>query len=68
MCYCRGGGEESELAFCDNKMLSVPILRMTNEAKNQLRMILTNQGFPEECLMPLNYNFHGPDTKLDVVR
>lgn len=60
-------GLDSEMRFCDDKMLSQPILRMTYEAKNQLRAILTNYGFPEEALIPLNYNYHGPDAKLDVV-
>jgi len=27
------GGEQSEYNFCEAKSLSVPILRMTNEAK-----------------------------------
>mgnify|MGYP001798210578 CR=1 FL=1 len=48
-------------------MLSMPILRMTSEAKNQLRMILMNCGFPEECLMPYRYDFRGPDARLDVI-
>ncbi len=24
-------------------------------------------GFPKECVLPLEYNFAGPDTKLDMV-
>ena len=63
----RAHGEQSEMRFCDDKQLSQPILRMTCEAKNQLRVILINYSFPEEALMPLNYNYHGPDAKLDVV-
>ena len=65
--YYREYGQQSELRYCEDKSLSQPILRMTGEAKNQLRVILTNYGFPEEALMPLNYNFHGPDATLDVV-
>jgi len=67
MLFFRSQGEQSEIAFCDNKSLSIPVLRMTCDAKNQLRQLLINIGFPEECLLPLAYNFHGPDTKLDVV-
>ena len=67
MLTLRAHGEQSEMRFCDDKQLSQPILRMTCEAKNQLRVILINYGFPEEALMPLNYNYHGPDAKLDVV-
>ena len=46
------GGEQAEEYFCDNKSLSMPTLRMTAEAKNQLRDLLVNAGFPEECLTP----------------
>ncbi|XP_067933886.1 ATP-dependent RNA helicase A protein-like isoform X2 [Watersipora subatra] len=63
----RSYGNLSEQRYCDDKMLSQPILKMTCEAKNQLRAILTNCGFPEEALMPLNYDYFGPDTKIDVV-
>lgn len=35
--------------------------------QNQLRAILLNTGFPEECLLPQAFNFRGPDAKLDVV-
>ena len=61
------GGEDSELYFCEQKQLDWRILRMTCEAKNQLRDILVNAGFPEESLVPRNFNFSGPDFNLDVV-
>ena len=64
----RSHGEDSELRFCEHKQLSCQTLRMTCEAKNQLRDILVNAGFPEESLMPQTFNFNGPDFKLDVVR
>lgn len=65
--HFRMGGEQSEMYFCDQKSLSLPTLRMTCEAKNQLRDILINTGFPEDCLLAQVYNYHGPDTKLDMV-
>ncbi|ELT91287.1 hypothetical protein CAPTEDRAFT_220258 [Capitella teleta] len=63
----RSGGEDAEAYFCDQKMLNMQTLRMTHEAKNQLRDILVNAGFPEECLLPQTFNYSGPDTKLDVI-
>ncbi len=36
------GGEEAEFRFCDTKSLSMPNLRMTCEAKNQIRDILVS--------------------------
>ncbi|GFO19483.1 ATP-dependent RNA helicase a-like protein [Plakobranchus ocellatus] len=64
----RFGGENAEMSFCDNKSLNMQTLRMTWEAKNQLVEILTNAGFPEECLMPQAFNFAGPDNRLDIIR
>ena len=63
----RQGGEMSEVNFCDNKGLNMPTLRVMWEAKTQLRDILVNCGFPEECFTPQEYNFHGSDAKLDMV-
>lgn len=62
----RCGGEQCEMNFCDQKCLNMQTLRMTCEAKNQLRDILVNVGFPEECLLPQAFNFTGPDNRLDV--
>ncbi|XP_070176145.1 ATP-dependent RNA helicase A-like isoform X2 [Littorina saxatilis] len=62
----RCGGEQSELNFCEHKSLNMQTLRMTCEAKNQLRDILVNIGFPEESLLPQPFNFTGPDNRLDV--
>ncbi|XP_071097710.1 ATP-dependent RNA helicase A-like [Haliotis cracherodii] len=62
----RSGGEDSEMYFCDQKSLSLQTLRMTSEAKNQLRDILVNAGFPDESLMPIGFNFTGPDNRLDI--
>lgn len=41
------GGEEAEKRFCEHKRLSMATLRMTWEAKVQLKDILISSGFPE---------------------
>uniref|UniRef100_A0A8B9LSB4 RNA helicase n=3 Tax=Astyanax mexicanus TaxID=7994 RepID=A0A8B9LSB4_ASTMX len=63
----RMGGEEAETRFCEHKRLHMSTLRMTWEAKVQLKDILINSGFPEECLMNQIFNNVGPDNNLDVV-
>ncbi|XP_068238169.1 ATP-dependent RNA helicase A protein [Palaemon carinicauda] len=63
----RLGGEDAEINFCDYKGLSMPTLRVTWEAKNQLKDLMVSAGFPEECLLPQSYNFVGPDPKVDVI-
>ncbi|KAG1934781.1 ATP-dependent RNA helicase A [Pimephales promelas] len=63
----RMGGEEAEIRFCEHKRLNMPTLRMTWEAKVQLKEILINVGFPEECLLNQMFNNVGPDNNLDVV-
>ena len=45
----------------------MPTLRVTWEAKNQLKDLLVSAGFPEEVLMPQVFNFYGPDPKLDLI-
>uniref|UniRef100_A0A8C7IK65 RNA helicase n=1 Tax=Oncorhynchus kisutch TaxID=8019 RepID=A0A8C7IK65_ONCKI len=63
----RMGGEDAESRFCEHKRLNMSTLRMTWEAKVQLKEILINSGFPEECLMTQMFNNVGPDNNLDVV-
>eukprot|EP00063_Salmo_salar_P020735 XP_013995570.1 PREDICTED: ATP-dependent RNA helicase A-like [Salmo salar] len=63
----RTGGEDAESRFCEHKRLNMSTLRMTWEAKVQLKEILINSGFPEECLMTQMFNNVGPDNHLDVV-
>lgn len=46
VCF-RMGGEEAEIRFCEHKRLNMATLRMTWEAKVQLKEILINSGFPE---------------------
>ncbi|CAK6980770.1 ATP-dependent RNA helicase A, partial [Scomber scombrus] len=63
----RINGEEAESRFCEHKRLNMSTLRMTWEAKVQLKEILVNAGFPEESLMTQMFNTVGPDNNLDVV-
>ncbi|NWJ00388.1 DHX9 helicase, partial [Crypturellus undulatus] len=63
----RMGGEDAEMRFCEHKRLNMSTLRMTWEAKVQLKEILINCGFPEECLVTQAFNNIGPDNNLDVV-
>ncbi|XP_011310388.1 dosage compensation regulator [Fopius arisanus] len=64
----RAGGEYAEQTFCGTKGLSLPTLRVTWEAKNQLQGLLKAAGFPEEtlCPTPLNYQA-GADVRLDTI-
>ncbi|XP_063795841.1 ATP-dependent RNA helicase A isoform X2 [Pseudophryne corroboree] len=63
----RMGGEDAEIRFCEHKRLNMSTLRMTWEAKVQLKDILVNAGFPEESLMNQVFNNTSPDNNLDVV-
>ncbi|PIO31529.1 hypothetical protein AB205_0077370, partial [Aquarana catesbeiana] len=63
----RMGGEDAEMRFCEHKRLNMSTLRMTWEAKVQLKDILVNAGFPEDCLMNQVFNNTGPDNNLDLV-
>ncbi|XP_037833506.1 ATP-dependent RNA helicase A isoform X2 [Kryptolebias marmoratus] len=63
----RINGEDAETGFCEHKRLNMSTLRMTWEAKVQLKDILVNSGFPEECLLTQMFNTTGPDNNLDVV-
>ncbi|XP_057712948.1 ATP-dependent RNA helicase A isoform X1 [Corythoichthys intestinalis] len=63
----RINGEDAETRFCEHKRLNMATLRMTWEAKVQLKDILVNSGFPEETLMTQSFTATGPDNNLDVV-
>ncbi|CAN9503357.1 unnamed protein product [Ophioblennius macclurei] len=63
----RVNGEDAENNFCEHKRLNMSTLRMTWEAKVQLKEILVNTGFPEECLLTQMFNNVGPDNNLDLV-
>ncbi|CAG9118843.1 unnamed protein product [Plutella xylostella] len=61
-------GEEAELRWCEWKGVQQTTLRVTYEAKYQLKNILTTTiGFPEECCIPQRWNPVGPDPMLDLV-
>ncbi|GBP27711.1 Dosage compensation regulator [Eumeta japonica] len=61
-------GEEAEQKWCEWKGLQLTTMRVTAEAKYQLKSILTSAiGFPEECCIPSWWNPHGPDPVLDLV-
>eukprot|EP00096_Caligus_rogercresseyi_P013448 TRINITY_DN609_c0_g1_i3.p1 TRINITY_DN609_c0_g1~~TRINITY_DN609_c0_g1_i3.p1 ORF type:complete len:1366 (-),score=340.83 TRINITY_DN609_c0_g1_i3:377-4474(-) len=60
-------GEQSEINFCDQKGINMSTMRVTYEAKRQLKDILLQNGFPEECALPVDYNISGMDSKLDIV-
>lgn len=59
--------ESAEIYFCENHQLNLSTLRMTAEAKLQLKDLLCNAGFPDECMHPQPFNYSGPDSKLDMV-
>lgn len=63
----RLNGEEAEVSFCDFKGLNMSTLRVTWEAKNQLKSLLSTSGFADETMMPLHLNTVGPDNKLDLI-
>lgn len=59
--------ESAEYQFCESRQLNMSTLRMTSEAKLQLKDLLCNAGFPDECMHPQPFNYSGPDSKLDMV-
>ncbi|KAF6198544.1 hypothetical protein GE061_008292 [Apolygus lucorum] len=60
-------GPEAEEFFCESKQVSQPTLKVTADAKTQLRELLMSCGFSEECLLPMFYNFNGEDPNLDMI-
>ncbi|CAG7838037.1 unnamed protein product [Allacma fusca] len=60
-------GEQGEIELCQQRMLSLPALRMTSEAKNQLLQVLNVCGFPEELLLPYTLRFYDDCPPLDIV-
>ncbi|KAL1423814.1 hypothetical protein MTO96_003731 [Rhipicephalus appendiculatus] len=60
-------GEYAEGSFCEQFSISMPTLRITYDAKNQLRELLMSADFPEAALAPDAYNFGGRDPKLDMI-
>ncbi|CAF3251955.1 unnamed protein product [Rotaria socialis] len=60
-------GERGEMEFCDRKCLNLSTMRMTYEARNQLRDIMLMSGFPEECLSSQWFDVEQSESKLDIV-
>ncbi|XP_035234281.1 ATP-dependent RNA helicase A-like [Stegodyphus dumicola] len=60
-------GEYIEKSFCERFSLALPTLRITHDARNQLKDLLIAAGFPEPSLAAHSYYFEGPDSKLDVI-
>ncbi|GFT52705.1 ATP-dependent RNA helicase A protein, partial [Nephila pilipes] len=60
-------GEFKEQSFCENYALNLSTLRITHDARNQLKDLLIASEFPESCLECQAYYFDGPDSKLDIV-
>ncbi|CAF3650337.1 unnamed protein product [Rotaria sp. Silwood1] len=49
--YQNCNSERGEMDYCERKCLNLSTMRMTYEARNQLRDIMLMSGFPEECLL-----------------
>ncbi|CAF1449446.1 unnamed protein product [Adineta ricciae] len=60
-------GERGEMEFCERKCLNLSTMRMTYEARNQLRDIMMMSGFPEECLTSQWFDVEQSHSKLDIV-
>jgi len=57
----------SEGHFCSQHSLNRSVLRMTSDAKMQLKNLLCDVGFPQECLHPMPFRYRGDDENLDLV-
>lgn len=62
-------GETSEAEFCERKCLNMQVMRMTMEARNQLKDIMRLSGFPDECLSDEGKAFdpNNADSRLDLI-
>lgn len=61
-------GEDVEKDFCERRALNMQTLRMTYEARNQLKDIMISSGFPEECLHEnASFDAYNNDSKLDLI-
>lgn len=63
---CRRG-PEAESQFCDFKSLSLPLLRNASEAAKQMKQILINADFPEDCFTPQRLKNRGCDPQVDTL-
>lgn len=62
----RHKGEEEEIRFCEWKGLQLPTMRVMYEAKRQLLDLLTQAGFPEDCIVGQRVDQNSPDPQLDL--
>ena len=60
-------GEDVEKEFCERRFLNMATMRMAFEARNQLKDIMLNSGFPEQTLSEIMFDCNKPDPKLDIV-
>ncbi|XP_073973059.1 dosage compensation regulator mle isoform X2 [Rhodnius prolixus] len=60
-------GPLAEEQFCEHRQISQPTLKVTADAKMQLKELLISCGFPEEALQPLFYQFNDEDENLDMI-
>uniref|UniRef100_A0A023F369 RNA helicase n=2 Tax=Triatoma infestans TaxID=30076 RepID=A0A023F369_TRIIF len=60
-------GPDAEEHFCENRQVSQPTLKVTADAKMQLKELLISCGFPEETMQPLFYQFNDEDENLDMI-
>ena len=63
----RANGATSEGKFCYDHSLNNSVLRMTSDAKMQLKNLLCDIGFPQECLHPMPFRYREEDENLDLV-
>lgn len=59
-------GEEEEIRFCEWKGLQLPTMRVLYEAKRQLLELLTQAGFPEDCVVNQYIDQNASDPQLDT--
>ncbi|CAH1405915.1 unnamed protein product [Nezara viridula] len=64
---CSRGGESAGMSFCETKQVSEPTLRVTADAKTQLKDLLVTCGFSEEAMMSMFYQFNDEDENLDII-
>ena len=61
-------GDAAEKEFCERKCLNMQTMRMTYEARNQLKDIMLMSGFPDECLHEATtFDPNNSDHRLDVI-
>lgn len=59
-------GEDEEIRFCEWKGLQLPTMRVLYEAKRQLLELLTQAGFPEDCVVNQYIDQNASDPQLDT--